>query len=278
MKQSEFDWVTQDGLKIYARVWEPEQKAKGVICLIHGLGEHSGRYEHVAKFFTHRGYIQAAFDLRGHGKSGGQRGFSASWDMLLDDMSHFLEEIRARYAGLPVFLYGHSLGGTLVVSYGMQRKVPLAGVVSTGPLFKLAFEPPAWKLSLAKMMAHILPSFALSNEIDPMVLSRDSQVGKAYAADPLVHDRFSARLATDLFAEGERALEHAAEFPLPLLIMHGGADRLTSVEASRVFAQRLGERCTLKVWEGFFHEIHNETEQDQVFEFMLDWLDRHTAG
>jgi len=277
MKQSEFDWVTQDGLKIYARVWEPEQKAKGIICLIHGLGEHSGRYEHVAKFFTHRGYIQAAFDLRGHGKSGGQRGFSASWDTLLDDMSHFLDEIRARYAGLPVFLYGHSLGGTLVVSYGMQRKPPLAGVVSTGPLFKVAFEPPAWKLSLAKMMAHTLPSFALSNEIDPMVLSRDPQVGKAYTADPLVHDRFSARLATDLFAEGERTLLHAAEFPLPLLIMHGGADRLTSVEASRVFAQRLGERCTLKVWEGFFHEIHNETEQDQVFEFMLDWLDRHIA-
>jgi acylglycerol lipase len=268
----EFGWQTEDGLRLYAQGWQPETEPRGVVCLVHGLGEHSGRYAHLAAFLNQAGYVLLAFDLRGHGKSEGQRGHAPSCGALLDDLSQLLEEAAARYPDRPRFLYGHSLGGNLVIEYALRRCPQLAGVIATGPSFRLAFEPPAWKLTLGKIMYNLWPTLAMSNELDRQALSRDPEVVRAYSEDPLVHDRVSARLAMDMFQSGLWSLEHAAEFPLPLLLMHGGADRLTSAQASREFAAQVGDRCTLKIWDGFYHEIHNEPEQGEVFEYLLEWL------
>jgi acylglycerol lipase len=272
MQHFEFGWQTEDALRLYAQGWQPETKPKGVVCLVHGLGEHSGRYVHLAAFLNQAGYVLLAFDLRGHGKSEGQRGYAPGYEALLNDIAHLLEEATERYPDRPRFLYGHSLGGNLVINYALRRRPNLAGVIATGTFFRAAFEPPAWKLSLARIMYSLWPTLALSNELDRQALSRDLEVVRAYNDDPLVHDRLTPRLTMDMFQAGLWALEHAAELPLPLLLMHGGADRVCSAQASREFAAQAGHLCTLKIWDGFYHEIHNEPEQGQVFEYLLEWL------
>jgi alpha-beta hydrolase superfamily lysophospholipase len=244
-----------------------------VICLVHGLGEHGGRYAHVAAFLNQAGYAQLALDLRGHGRSEGPRGHTPSCEALMQDIDRFLEETAERYPTLPRFLYGHSLGSTLVIEYVLRRRPQLSGVIATGTAFRLAFEPPAWKLALAKVLYALRPTLAMSNELDRQGLSRDPAVVRAYNEDPLVHDRVSARLAMDMFQSGLWCLEHAADFPLPLLLMHGSDDRLTSPQASREFATQAGDCCTLRIWDGFYHEIHNEPEQRQVLEYLLEWLE-----
>lgn len=277
MQHFEFKWQTEDGLRLYAQGWQPETEPTAAICLVHGLGEHSGRYAHLAAFLNQAGYVLLAFDLRGHGKSEGQRGHTPSYEALLDDTAHFLDGAAGRYPDCPRFLYGHSLGGNLVINHALRRRPPLAGVIATGPLLRPAFEPPAWKMTLAKIMYRLWPTLSLSNGLDRQALSRDPEVVRAYNDDPLVHDRLSARLGMDMLQAGLWSLEHAAEFPLPLLLMHGSADRVCSPQASREFAAQAGEGCTLQIWDGFYHEIHNEPEQGEVFEYLLEWLTSNEA-
>ena len=272
MLHSEFTWQAEDGLQLFAQDWRPESEPHAVVCLVHGIGEHSGRYEHLAKFLNQAGYALSAFDLRGHGKSQGQRGHAKTYGVLLDDISRFLAENVKRFPNLSFFLYGHSFGGALVLNYVLRCHPQIAGVIATGPSLRTAFKPPAWKLILGRIMARLLPTFSLSNGIDIQGLSRDKNIVRAYASDPLVHDRISARLGIDMIQNGLWAGEHAEEFPLPLLLMHGSRDHITSVQASREFAAKAGDCCTLKIWDDLYHEIHNEPEQGEVFAYLLDWL------
>jgi alpha-beta hydrolase superfamily lysophospholipase len=145
-------------------------------------------------------------------------------------------------------------------------------VIATGPLLRLAFQPPAAQVTLARMMNGIFPGFTQKSGLELTALSRDQAVVDAYIRDSLVHDKISARLFVELFDSGEWALNHAAEFTLPLLLMHGSADRLTSASASREFARNGGSNISLRIWDGWYHEIHNEADQVEVFKVMLDWL------
>jgi acylglycerol lipase len=273
MQHIEFGWKTEQLLELYGQGWQPGSEPKGVVCLVHGLGEHSGRYVHLAGFLNRAGYALLTFDLRGHGNSGGRRGHTPGLEALVQDIALLLDEAARRYPGRPCFLYGHSLGGNLVLEYALHRHPELAGVIASGPVFRTAFEPPAWKVTFGRIMYSLWPTLAMSNEIDRDGLSRDPQVVRAYNSDPLVHDRLTVRLGIDLLQSGLWTLAHAAELALPLLLMHGAADRLASVEASREFATQAGSRCTLRIWDGLYHEIHNEPEKEQVFAYLLTWLD-----
>jgi acylglycerol lipase len=271
----EFRWRTSDGLQLFAQGWRPRGECRAVVCLVHGLGEHTGRYGHVAVALSRAGYALLGFDLRGHGRSEGQRGHAPSLDDLLDDMTRLLEEATQRFLGCPAFLYGHSLGGSLVLDFALRRRPHIAGVIATGPLLRTAFTPPAWKTTLGRLLYGVWPTLSLTNGLDITGLSRDAAVVSAYANDPLVHDRVSARLGMDMLDSGEWALARASAFPLPLLLMHGGADRITSAEASRQFAESAPDSCTLRIWDGLYHEIHNEPEQRQVFDVLIEWLGEH---
>ncbi len=275
MEISEWTWKSFDGLDMYARSWSPNGKPKAVLVLVVGLGEHVGRYEHVAAALTAKGYGLLGFDLRGHGKSGGRRGHTPSYEALLDDIDAFLHQTDERYAGLPRFLYGHSVGGNLVLNYALRRKPDLKGVIATAAWLKMAYRPAAYQVILGRLMNGIYPSYTQPNNLNTKNLSRDQIVVRNYENDPLVHDRISARLFFGIYENGLWALEHAAEFPLPLLLMHGGADSIISLQAVQEFAEKAGDKVTLKVWDGMYHEIHNEPEQAQVFAYMLDWLDKH---
>ncbi len=270
----EFRLQSTDGLKLFGQGWQPGGDSLGVVCLVHGLGEHSGRYAHLAEALNRAGYALISFDLRGHGKSDGRRGHIRSTEAFFGDIDLLLEFARDRYPGKKLVLYGHSLGG-MVVNYVISRRPDLAGVVATSPNFRLGFEPPPIKIALGRMMNNIWPTFTQASGLETQALSRDPEVVRRYEEDPLVHDRVTARMYMSGIREASSwALEHAADFPLPLLLTHGSADRITSVEGSKEFAAKAGDNVTLKVWDGLYHELHNEPEQGQVFEMVIDWLDQ----
>ncbi len=274
MKHDEFKFKTFDGLQLFGQSWQPESQPQAVICLVHGLGEHSGRYTHVAAQITQAGYTLISFDLRGHGKSEGPRGHTSSYEALMKDISSFLEVENKQFPELSLFLYGHSLGGNLVLNYVIRRHPKLKGVIATGPWLRLAFEPPRFKIILAQITNYIWSSFSQKSGLDTKAISRDPEVVYAYENDPLGHDHVSARMFIGIYQSGYWALEHASEFSLPLLLMHGGDDKIISVKASHEFAGKITENCTLKIWDGLYHEIHNEPEKKEVLKFLVDWLDK----
>ncbi len=277
MKSFESSWENKDGPRFYVRGWEPDTKPKAVVCLVHGHGEHVGRYAHVGEAFSQAGYVLAGFDERGHGKTTGARGHVPSYDAMLDDVADFLALMEKRYPGLPRFLYGHSMGGNQVINFALRRKPELAGVIATGPWLKLAFDPPAIQVFLGRTMNNIAPGFIQKSGLETAALSRDPKIVEAYEKDPLVHDKISARLFVDMYESGLWALDHAVEFSLPLLLMHGTADRLTSWQASQEFAQRAGKNVTWRAWDGFYHEIHNEPEKAEVLKTMTTWMDERLS-
>jgi alpha-beta hydrolase superfamily lysophospholipase len=276
MQHIEFTQQAPDGLQFYFQGWQPETPPKAIVCLVHGLGEHSGRYAHVAAALNTANYTLLGFDLRGHGKSGGPRGHTPSYDALMDDIARLLTEAMQRYPGKPQFLYGHSLGGNLVLNYALRRKPPMAGVIATSPAIRTATPPPSSQITLAKIMNGIWPGVQMANGLALDGLARDPEVIRAYTNDPLVHNKISVRLALEMLQAGEWALAHAAEFPLPLLLAHGSADQLTSATASAEFAKKVPGHCTFKLWDGFYHETHNEPEKAEVLAFMIGWLQKHT--
>ncbi len=267
----EFRFNASDGIRLFGRIWEVDAP-KAVVCIIHGLGEHSGRYEHVAIRMNENGIAVASFDLRGHGKSDGKRG-DADYDSLMSDISVFLSEVADEFRNAPLFLYGHSLGGNLVLNYVLRKagRTKMEGVISTGPFLRLTKEPSPLIILLAKLLNVLHPSVTLSNGLNPADLSHDERVVKAYIEDPLVHDRISARLFLGSYNAGKWALENAHNFDEDLLLMHGGDDKITSPQASREFAEK-AKKCTLKIWDGMYHEIHNELGWEEVVNYTIDWI------
>ncbi|VGO15833.1 Monoacylglycerol lipase [Pontiella desulfatans] len=270
---SDFSIDTPDHPKLCGRHWLPNDGVKAVVCLVHGLGEHCGRYGHVADALNQAGYAVVAIDLRGHGRSGGRRGHARNYDELMADISKLLEKAGELHPGLPVFLYGHSLGGNLVLHHVLSQQPRLAGVIATASLLRLTHEPPAWKTGLLHILNALHIQCPIPSGLDDTALSRDINVVRSYRNDPLTHDRISPSLATAMVRFGQWNIEHASDFPCPLLLMHGDADRITSAEASREFANIAGDRCTLKIWDGFYHEIHNEPGNAEVLGELTNWLD-----
>ncbi|MFZ7102018.1 MAG: lysophospholipase [Peptococcaceae bacterium] len=270
----EYTWVTPDGITIFAQYWEPETESKGVVNFIHGLGEHSGRYGDLAGEITEQGYVFFTCDLRGSGKSGGKRGHTPSYEFLLNDIEHLLQEARVRYPCKAQFLYGHSLGGNLTLNYVLRRRPDLKGVIVTSPWLKLTLDPPIFKIALGEIIDLFWPSFSQHNGISARALSHDLQVVEEYQRDPFVHNKISVRLFFEAFRAGHWALDHHQEFSLPLLLMHGTEDGITSPQSSEDFAEGISQ-CTLRLWPGQFHELHHEFIKEEFYKFIVSWLDSH---
>jgi alpha-beta hydrolase superfamily lysophospholipase len=264
--------TTSDGLKIYVRQWIPPQY-KAVICLVHGFGEHIGRYTHVADFFNKNGYAFVGMDNRGHGQSEGKRGHAPKYDAYLDDIQLFLNDIKTQCNGVPLFLYGHSMGGNLVLNYIIKNKPNLAGVVLSSPWIQLAFEPKPIMITMGKVMRSIYPSFTQSSGLVVEHISKDPSVVEAYKNDPLVHSSITASAGLGLNEAAAFLNAYSAEVHLPMLIMHAEEDKLTSQPASEAFSKRTKGDITYKKWSGMYHEIHNEPDKIQVLTYMLGWLD-----
>ena len=278
MTHSNFNFMGNDGLNLFGRIWATSlAKPKGIVHLVHGLGEHTGRYDHIGKAMTQAGYHLVGFDLRGHGLSEGKRGHTPNFEHYLDDVDLFLEAVKKRVNNTDArFLYGHSLGANIVINHGLSRKSDLAGIISTSPSLRLAFQPPKLKLFIGKVMEKLMPSFTMNSGLEQDALSRDLAVVQAYKDDVLVHDRVSAKLAMAIFESGQYALDHASEWHLPLLLMHGSADRIASYQAAKEFAEEIGDQATFVSWQNYYHETHNELENKPVISKIISWLDERT--
>ncbi|MGC4050187.1 MAG: alpha/beta hydrolase [Paludibaculum sp.] len=273
----ELTLTTLDGLQLYAWIRRPPGSAKGVIAFIHGMGEHSRRYDHLAAFFTANGYAAAGFDHRGHGRSQGPRGHTPSFEHLMNDIAAFEAVVTSEFPAHPVHLYGHSMGGNLALNFLIRRKPGFSSGISSAPYLRLAFEPPRFKLMLARLLRSIAPALTFATGLQTSWLSRDAQVVQSYCQDPLVHDRISVSFFTEIQAAGQVALHQAPQLTLPVLVMHGSADRITSAAASEEFVASANGRAVFRSWPGYFHELHNEPDWQCVAQCALDWVEQHSG-
>ena len=271
-KNDHFELRNRRGLDLFAQSWEPTDEAVGGVAIVHGLGDHSSRYAHVAEKLASKGYLVLTHDQLGHGRSGGPRGHVASYSWLLDDVERLVLELSSRLGTGPIFLYGHSLGGNLVLNYALRRRAPLTGIIASSPLLLPTVTPPRWKRSLARFLSYVCPAFAFRTGILASDLSHDTAALAAYESDPLVHDRVSARLAVQMLAAGRWSLAHAAELATPTLVLHGTADPVTDCGASARFAKLAGDWCTLQTFPGLLHELHWEHQRDEILALVIAWM------
>lgn len=274
MSTKEINWTTSDGISIYGKVWNTTETPKYVICLVHGMGEHINRYDHVAQFFNKNNIALFAYDQRGHGKSGGQRGHFPSFDIFLDDVTLFIQQVDKEFPNIKKILMGHSMGGNVIGNYLINRNQNFSGAIFSSPHLELAFTPPAIKLSLGKLMKGLLPSLALPSGLDASAISRDKTVVDNYLKDKLVHDKISAIMGVEMIETGKDVINQANKIKIPVLVYHGNADRLTSHDGSRKFAENVGNNATFISYDGLYHETHNEPEKDKVFENIILWIDK----
>lgn len=274
MKHSEGRFAGVRGRSIYYQCWEPEATPKAVILLAHGAGEHSARYQHVAQFFTGHNYVIAALDHNGHGYSEGVPGHVVLFEDYLQDLANFHRQIAARFTGVPMVLLGHSMGGLIACNYLLQHQASFAGAVLSGPAITTELQPGRIQLLFLRLLGSVLPRLRVLG-LNATGVSRDPEVVREYIEDPLVfHGKMSARMLRELFAGMHTAQAEAARISLPMLILHGGADVMTSPEGSRLLHQHIASSDkTLKVYPGLYHEIFNEPERAEVLQTVLDWCE-----
>lgn len=268
--------IASDGAEIFWQEWLPESDPRAVMILVHGLGEHSTRYAHLADKFTEAGIAVFTLDNRGHGKTPGTRGVM-DFDKVVTDIGERLEEVRDRYPDAPVIVFGHSLGGLLTMTYTVRNKPAVTAQIASAPALDSELREQRLKFALANLLGGIVPDIVLPTGLDSSGVSRDPKVVAAYDADPLVHDKGSTGLAKATFAAMDDMMAQTT-FPVPLLIVHGTDDRLTVPAASKTFVNQVTGDVTLIEYEGIYHELHNEPEQDEVFADIMQWLDQHLSS
>jgi lysophospholipase len=262
-----------DGTKLAFRAWHVPN-APITFAVVHGLGEHSGRYERFARGMAPFGAATYALDLRGHGKSAGQRGHVDSWGQWVDDASTFVAHVQSHVAGEgEVVPLGHSFGGVVMLSAVRSGKLPGARrFVLSSPALKLKASVPAWKTGAARFMSRIAPRLALDNEVDAATVSRIPEIVDAYRSDPLVHRKISSRLYSEWRRAAEENLQRAKEMPLPFLILAGTDDRLIDPVGSQELHARTPGKSELRMLEGRYHEPFNDLGSDEAFAVIAEWL------
>ncbi|MEM1320632.1 MAG: lysophospholipase [Bacteroidota bacterium] len=276
MQAKELTWTTPDQVQLHVKHWSLQQP-KVLLCLVHGLGEHCGRYQHLAEYFAQAGVATLSYDQRGHGHSSGKRGHVTNYDCLLNDVELLLQKGEELYPGVPQILYGHSMGGNVVLSYVLRRRPALAATITTGAWIQLTKQPPAIQVAFGRLMRSIFPAFTQPSKLDPSHISTVAAEVERYVADPLIHSRISSATGIDVIGAGQWLYDHQGEAPMPMLIMHGGADLITDPAASRRLAERLSGPVSYKEWPGMYHEIHHEAEPKAVFDFTLNWLKKYIS-
>lgn len=275
-QHSETTIMGAGSMQLYCQSWRPAAgKIRGVMAIVHGFGEHSGRYGYLVDALTGAGYAVWGFDHRGHGRSPGLRGHVDQWDEFIADVASLVQHARAAAGGDPVFLFGHSLGGLIALNYALRRPEGLRGVIASAPLLAQANVSPLLRYT-AKVMANVRPTFGLDTKLDAGTIAREAAEVERYRSDVLVHSRATARFGVELEKAVNWTQAHAAELRAPLLIYHGSGDRLVPIEGSRAFFQHvtLADKEWVE-WEDGYHESHNDLHREAVFALIVGWLDRH---
>lgn len=277
MQATEFHWTNDNGNQVYAVEWSAKN-ARAVMGLIHGVGEHCRRYDHLAEWFTSQGIAMVGYDRQGYGRSEGRKGYAKNYSEYIDEIASLLVECQRRYPDLPVFLYGHSMGGHLLLRYLIRRHPNISAAVISAPHIRLAFTPNPLLVGLGKIMRKVHPTFSQDNQLDTALLSRNPAIKPAYDNDPLVHAQLTSQTGIDILENADDLNQYAEGLKVPSLLMHGQADGITSHAGSEDFARRNPEGLTFKSWPKLYHELHNEPEQKEVFQYVLTWLEGHMGA
>lgn len=257
---------------IYTCTAAPDGPARANILLVHGLGEHCRRYDHIVPVLTAAGFAVTAFDHIGHGRSSGKRGvyrYETAWKLI----GAFRDRILTENPETPLFLYGHSLGGALVLTLAQRFPERLRGVVATSPGLGTVPRYPGLMVGLLGKIGRAFPTFTIKNGLPSENLYRRSKSDRSYEKDPYNHSRIALALAYDLITLGRDLVERPDPFPLPLLLMQGGADRCVDAELTARFARKKGnETVAFKFYPDGYHELHNEPFRDEIFDTIVGWI------
>jgi alpha-beta hydrolase superfamily lysophospholipase len=276
MERVEGSFEGTGGLELYYQSWQPEQEPRAVVVIVHGFGEHSGRYMNVVNALIPAGCAVYAFDLRGHGRSSGQWGHINAWEEYRQDLRIFLELVAQKEPSKPVFLMGHSLGALIVLEYVLHRPPGLSGaIISAAPIEPIA-DDKGCLIVAAQVVSRVWPTFPMSLGLDASALSRDPEVVRAYQEDPLVHDRGTARAGAEALSTIEWVKARAADMSLPILLIHGEADQISSSNGSRWLFETIAfPDKELRIYPGGYHESHNDINYEEVMHDLKKWLDDH---
>lgn len=249
------------------------------MALVHGIGEHSGRYAYLVDRLLEQGVAIAAFDARGHGRSGGLHGHIDTWSNYRDDVHEFLRYVSAHFMRIPLFLYGHSLGALIVTDYVLFYPDGLEGLIVSGHPLRPTGAAKPYLVLIARLLSRYRPTTALRLGISDDALSRDPAVVRAYREDPLVHRKVTARWGTEALEAIDRVRARAVEIHVPLLVLHGEADMINSVEGSKeLFNLASSADKQLLVYPGGYHEPHNDLDRDKVVSDVIEWIAARTPA
>jgi alpha-beta hydrolase superfamily lysophospholipase len=266
----EFHWTNESGLRIYGVDWHVE-RPRAVIGLIHGLGEHCRRYDRLANFFNERSFAVVGYDRQGFGRSEGRKGYAKSYGSYLDGVAQLLVHCERRYPDVPVFLYGQSMGGQLLLHYLIRRKPNIRGAVVTSPHIAEAFRPNPLVVAVGKLMRRLRPTLTLDNQLDADHLSRTPGVAEDYRKDPHNHSRISSQTGIDLLERARDLQQYAGGVPVPTLLLHGSADRITDCTASEAFAAR-NPGVEFRRYAEHYHELHHEARWEEILLEITEWM------
>jgi acylglycerol lipase len=276
MKHREGKFKGYKDLNLYYQCWLPDGKPKAVLLVAHGLAEHSGRYKNLVDYFVPKGYAVYALDYRGHGKSEGMRSYVDRFDDYVTDLKTFFDMVRKEQPNAKIFLVGHSMGATIGVPYAVEHQEELAGLIVSGPTLVASATVSPALIVMAGVVSAILPKMGVT-VLDASTISRDRAVVEAYVNDPLVfRGKIPARTGAELARMWKTLPDQMPRIKLPILIMQGTDDRLANPESSQLLYRRAGSKDkTLKLYEGFYHEIFNEPEHKRVMADVEAWLAKH---
>ncbi|WP_029214868.1 alpha/beta hydrolase [Kallotenue papyrolyticum] len=280
MQHTTHSFTGARNLRIVYDVWQPLMPARAGIALVHGYGEHVGRYQHVITALVKHGYLVYAHDQRGHGRSAGLRAYVDRFDEYVDDLEQLVGRIRAAQPHLPLFVAGHSMGGLIATLYALRAQAELAGLALSAPALIIGADVPPLLKRLSTALARIVPRLPIvpATRSPESVLSRDPEVQRRFDSDPLCyHGRVRPRMGYEFMQAGLRAQQRLHELRLPLLVMYGACDTFVS-GAELLYERAQSPDKTLKVWPECRHEIFNEPERNAVIAYLLSWLDARTTG
>ncbi len=270
------------GTRLFYRVWKRDDYGPAghkypaaSVVIVHGLGEHSGRYEDLGNYLANIGFAVYAPDQKGHGRSYGRRGHVHSFEDFITDLHQIVNIVRTDEFGKKIFLLGHSLGGLIALMYAIKFHEGLSGVIASSPSLKLRVAVPIYKELLGRLLSPVLPALTLDNEIDPSFLSHDLKVVDDYLKDPLVHKRISLGLYNEMLRAMTWTMKHATELAIPSLVLLAEDDWIVDIEGTTRFYKRirLGDKL-IKIYKGHYHENFNEPDKGEVFADVSHWLAR----